>query len=225
MFSHLPPLIVYVRHPQCIHNLGYAGYDAALAKGISNKNSPLTPRGEKQAIFTAEYLREQFGSFDAVFASDFIRTHSIPEVAGYDYKVEPRIGERWHGDLHERGSAFFTEFPEERPKYHNDYYQYCAPGGESCPDVEVRIKSFLSAAELFTGAQSMLVSSHGISGLCFRKVLLEASFEDWWSWYREERLGNASVTVYELGDQDYEVSLYNHCPWLEELGHEDSIEA
>jgi hypothetical protein len=69
----------------------------------------------------------------------------------------------------------------------------------------------------------MLISSHGISGLCFRKVLLEASVADWHAWHqsREDRLGNASVTVYKrLPDGKYEIVFYNLLPWKEHLEEE-----
>ena len=226
MLSHLPEIIVSVRHPECFANLGIDAYDAALAAGISNRDSPLTKRGEIQAQYTAAYLMERFGSFDLAFASDFIRTHSIPTVLGQAFAIEPRIGERWHGALHERGSAFFAEFPEQRELYDADYYNYRAPEGESCPDVEARLSDFLMTKGLFVGARSMLISGHGISGLCLRKVLFGASYEDWSVWFERARLDNASVTVYERQpDGQYEITLYNHLPWKEHLEVEKGIEA
>jgi broad specificity phosphatase PhoE len=185
-------------------------------------------QGASQAEYTAEYLKRVFGLFDLTFASDFTRTHAIPQKMGTDFVVEPRIGERWHGQLHERGTPFFEDFPEEMKLYRDDYYNYKAPDGESCPDVEERIFDFLSDEKLFAGAQSMLISSHGISGLCFRKVLLQASVEDWHTWYHDkaERLGNASVTVYERqSDGRYKIILYNHLPWKEYIEVVEGVEA
>jgi broad specificity phosphatase PhoE len=223
MFSHLPPLIVYTRHPQCVHNLGIAEYTRLVQSGASNKASALTDRGLKQAVYTAEYLKRVFGTFDLTFASDFTRTHAIPLELGSDFVIDTRIGERWHGQLHEQGNPFFEKFPEERELWKADYYNYKAPGGESCPEVEARISDFLLDRKLFADARSMLVSSHGISGLCFRKVLLEASVEDWHNWHQSkvDRLGNASVTVYKrLPDGKYEIIIYNHLPWTEYLDEE-----
>lgn len=229
MFSHLPPLIAYVRHPQCKHNLGIDEYTRLVQSGITNKASPLTDRGAMQTVHTAEYLKRVFGKFDLTFASDFARTHAIPKEIGSDFVIDPRLGERWHGQLHERGNPFFEEFPEERDRWNTDYYNYKAPDGESCPEVEARISDFLSDKNLFADARLMLISSHGISGLCFRKVLLEASVEDWHAWHqsRADRLGNASVTVYKrLPDGKYEIILYNHLPWKDYLDEEtDGVEA
>lgn len=227
MFSHLPSRIVYVRHPQCIHNLGIAAYDAALARGISNKNSPLTANGEIQKQYTAEYLEQTFGDFEATFASDFLRAQTIPRVLGRTFVVDARIGERWHGQLHERGSVFFAEFPDEREAYINDYYHYRAPDGESCLDVEARLEDFLSDEQLFLGCQTILISGHGISGLCLRKLLMHASLEDWQRWHgtKEDRLKNASVTVYQRHDDYYDLTLHNHVPWLGKIEAEDTEEA
>ena len=227
MFSHLPSCIVYVRHPQCIHNLGFAAYDAALASGISNKNSPLTASGEIQKQLTAEYLSQTFGDFDATFASDFLRAQSIPLALGKTFIVDARVGERWHGQLHEQGSSFFEQFPDEKEAYTKDYYHYRAPGGESCLEVEIRLEAFLSDAQLFEGRQTILISGHGISGLCLRKLLMHASLEDWQRWHgsKEDRLKNASVTVYQRHDDYYDITLHNHVPWLGEVEVEETVEA
>jgi hypothetical protein len=114
MFSHLPDTIVYVRHPECVHNISYAEATKALQSGISNKASPITDRGRLQCWFTAQYFQRVFGHFDSTFASDFIRTHAIPIEMGVDFVIEPRIGERWQGELHERGDAFLRNFQKRR---------------------------------------------------------------------------------------------------------------
>ena len=226
MFSHLPARIVYVRHPQCIHNLGFSAYDAALAHGISNKNSPLTERGEIQKQHTADFLKETFGDFDATFASDFLRAQTIPQALGKTFVVDARLGERWHGQLHERGSVFFAEFPDEKEAYDTDYYHYRAPGGESCLEVEARLQDFLSDQQLFVNRQTILLSGHGISGLCLRKLLMDGSLEDWRRWHAssEDRLRNASVTVYQRHGDYYDLTLLNHVP-CNGLAEDQGVEA
>jgi broad specificity phosphatase PhoE len=233
MFAHLPDTIVYVRHPECRHNLGFAEYTKAVEEGVHNKVSPVTARGKEQAVYTAEYLRRVFGRFDLVFASDFTRTHAIPVALGVDFIIDPRMGERWQGELHEWGSRFFAEFPEERRQYEEEYYTYRAgttlgsPTGENCPDVERRVAEFLLDKSLFGNARSMLISSHGITGLCFRKVLLQASVDDWHKWYgsREDRLRNASVTVYKKNGDGFELAMHNHVPWDGFVSDRQTIEA
>ena len=195
--------------------------------------SPLTERGVAQAEYTAEYLKRVFGRFDLTFASDFIRTHAIPAELGLDYTIDTRIGERWQGQLHERGSPFFVDFPAEERCYREDYYNYRAgmtigrPEGENCPDVEARVLDFLLDRELFADAKTMFLSSHGITGLCLRKVLLQASVDDWHQWHgdKSQRLANASVTVYQKTKNGFETPVYNYIPWLEQLGRRETVEA
>ena len=209
MFSGLPKTIVSLRHPQCIHNVDY---DGALAQGISNMNSPLTVKGKKQAQVTALYLQNTFDSFDRVFASPFLRTQSIPSVAGYDFLIDKRIGERWHGQLHERGAAFFRDYPDQKKLYEDDYYGYCAPDGESCSDVESRLNDFLNDMKSLCDCERVLISGHGISGLLLRKILTNASRDSWYDWYQNNRLRTASVTVYARVGPYYECTSYNFVP-------------
>lgn len=226
MFSHLPDTIVYVRHPECRHNLGFAEYDKAIKEGVTNHNSPITERGKKQTEITSEYLKRVFGKmFDLGVASDFTRTHAIPTELGLDFIVDSRIGERWHGELHERGSDYFKDSPEERQKFYTDYYNYRARGGENCPDVEDRILNFLFDEKQFISAKLMLTSGHGISGLCFRKVLLQASLDDWWHWYNDERLDNASVSVFKKSGDNFELIMWNYVPWEGLVPDRETMEA
>lgn len=215
MFSHLPNRIVYVRHPQCRHNISHAEYSAAIAEGVTNRASPLTVLGKIQADITAQYLLDEFGTFDLVVASDFDRTHAIPRRLGQLFIIDHRIGERWHGELHERGSVFFKDYPHEVVKYRSDYYLYKAPGGESCPDVETRLAAFLADESLLAGNETVLLSGHGMSGLCLRKLLMEATINDWQRWFKskDDELKNASVTVYQRHGDYYDLIQYNHIPW------------
>lgn len=209
--KHLPKRIVYVRHPQCLHNVDN---DAALTQGIENRLSPLTPRGKLQRDITAKYLLDTFGSFDALFASTMTRTHAIPAAMGLSSSMltEPLLDERSMGIWHAMPRAVIEKkLPGEIGKLEvAGYYYFKALRGESCPEVEVRQREFLSDQKRFSGCESILISGHGISGLCFRKVLFESTVADWHSW---ERFKNASVTVYEKRGDTFICSLDNFVPW------------
>ena len=137
MYEHLPKKIVYLRHPQCLHNIAY---QEAMDQGIPNKQSPLTPLGEQQRDITAAYLKKEFGGFDAVFSSTFIRTHTIPAAAGWLPQMYSLLDERSNGVWHHMPrSAVLEKYPDEEIRSKTlGYYQYRAPEGESCPDVELR---------------------------------------------------------------------------------------
>lgn len=209
--EHLPDRIVYTRHPQCLHNIDN---DAALRQGIQNRLSPLTPRGEQQRDITAAYLRETFRSFDAVFTSTYTRTHTIPIAMGVGQSAIPEslLDERSMGIWHAMPrSVVEAKYPAEVGKLAaTNYYDFKALDGESCPDVEVRQEKFLSDQKRFLGCESILISGHGIAGLCLRKVLLGSTVDDWHSW---QRLRNASVTVYERVNGTFRCTLENFVPW------------
>ena len=211
MYEHLPSHIVYVRHPQCLHNIAH---DDALRNGIENRRSPLTQLGIQQRDITSEYLKVHFDKFDAVFASTYERTHEIPIAAGLDDSlvIHPLLDERSMGIWHRVPRAkVLSSFPEEEKKLKEmGYYHYSAPEGESCLDVGSRQAQFLSNRRLFLGLKTMLISGHGIAGLCFRQTLLRATVEEWHKW---DRLKNASVTVYEKHGKSFKCVLYNHVPW------------
>lgn len=205
----LPQRIVYLRHPQCLHNVAL---DEAIRSGIPNRESPLTLVGESQCHITADYLKRQFGSFDVTFASEYIRTHTIPSALKVPFIVTSMLNERnmgiWH--LLER-SKFKARHPKEECILNAvGYYHYAAPQGESCVTVVERTEEFVSYLARYEGAKNVLISGHGIAGLCLRQVLFGDNVE---TWYTYERLKNASVTVYERKHRGLICTLYNHVPW------------
>jgi broad specificity phosphatase PhoE len=219
MFAHLPDTIVAVRHPQCLHNVDYDG----AIKTIANRDSPLTALGEQQKVITAEYLREEFGHFDRVFSSGYLRTHAIPASAEYPFVVEELLNERDQGLMHKLGpKEFFSTYPAEQAKLNKSYYHYQAPAGETCPDVEMRLLAFFSHESRFRGLNLALISGHGITGRCARKVLTNASEEDWHAY---GGLANGSVTVYQKTGDWFECTLYNHIPWRGLLDDGRGVEA
>lgn len=211
MYEDLPDLIVYLRHPQCMHNVNS---DKALRQGIENKHSPLTSLGEAQRDITSKFLCDEFGSFDAVFASEYVRTHTLPEASGFGDQmvIDPLLNERSMGIWHRLPSLDVRKlFPGEEKKLTTvGYYYYLPPEGESCVDVEQRQQSFLAKSHMFTGVDKLLVSGHGTAGRCFRKILLGSDLEDWHKW---NRLDNASVTIYEKQGERFVCSMYNYVPW------------
>lgn len=220
-FSHLPSKIVVLRHPECLHNVAH---QEALEQGIENRFSPLTAAGEAQRDITAQYLSETHGQFDAVFASTFIRTHTIPAQARFAMIASHLLDERNMGVWHTLPRRRVLEhYPGEEERLREiGYYHYKAPEGESCEEVEERILTFLQHEPHFKDIDSMLISGHGITGLCFRKILLGGTVKDWYSW---QRLKNASVTVYEKGANGFECTLYNHIPWDGLVDTEQGVEA
>lgn len=211
MFSHMPKRIIYTRHPECLHNVDHEG---AIQSGIPNRESPLTAAGILQRDITAEYLRREFPSLDAVFCSSYSRTHTIPVAAGFQSTMieSQLLDERnmgvWH--THVRADVLQMHPGEEDRLKDVGYYAYEAPGGESCIGVERRLSELLASGTLGGPDATVYLSAHGISGLCLRRLLTGASLDEWHEW---ERLKNASVSVYERAGSEYVCTSYNVVPW------------
>lgn len=214
MFEHAPEIIVYARHPECLHNVAH---QHAVRKRIVNRASPLTPKGEKQRDSTAEYLRTRFPEVERVFASTYERTHAIPLATWADMPlfIDPALDERnmgiWHVMPREEVLRAYPDAEDELKA--NGYYHYKPPYGESCEEVEARLRHFLQTSRAIRGVRTVFFSGHGINGLCLRRVLCGGSVDDWYRWQREEHLKNASVTVFEKSSGGYRITLYNHLPW------------
>ncbi len=204
-----PERIVFTRHPECMHNVEH---ENAIRRGIANRESPLTEAGRLQRDITAEYLRREFPSIDAVFCSTYARTRTIPIAAGFEKLLveTSNLDERnmgvWHTHVREDVLKLYPG-EEDRLKAVG-YYAYEAPSGESCSAVELRLKELLAPDML--GSGTVYISAHGISGLCLRRVLTGASLVDWHSW---DRLKNASVSVYDRAGSGYVSTSYNVVPW------------
>jgi broad specificity phosphatase PhoE len=207
----LPRTIIYLRHPQCLHNVQN---DQALRDGIPNIQSPLTEVGQKQRVLTTEYVQEKFPHIDVVFSSKYWRTRAFPLSLGFQESFIPHemLNERhmgiWHYVPHE---VVLKHFPKEDEKLKEaGYFKYKAPrGGESGKDVEKRQHHFLSDLQGIS-VRSVLISGHGTSGVLFRKVLQGCSSRALEQW---GQLKNASVSVYERVGNEYECTLWNEVPW------------
>ncbi len=212
----LPKRIIYTRHPQCRHNVDHEG---ALRDGLENRKSTLTTAGEMQRDITAAYLKKEFPDISAAFCSTYIRTHTIPAAAGYKpiltetHLLDERNMGVWH--THGRDEVLKMHPGEDGRIEAEGYYAYAAPNGESCIGVEDRLTKLLLSETLGDPEATVYISAHGISGLCLRRLLMRASVEDWYSWFKtpQERMANASVSVFERTHDTYACTLYNYVPW------------
>src|SRR2546423_1574071 len=151
-----PHRLVIVRHGQSERNVAK---EIAKASGLpeiwTNDNvrdldTPLTPTGVQQAIVTGAFLRDS-GDFDVIFSSPYMRAlqttqHIISQLRAAPLTVmEERIREIEFGILDGLTSAGIkARYPEEFARRQREgKYWYRPPGGESRPDVALRIHSFL----------------------------------------------------------------------------------
>lgn len=174
--------LVLVRHGESVANVASrrarskgleVGWD-----GVRQADIVLSARGVKQAVATGKWLDKRF-VFHRVFVSPYARTiesaQQICQQFAYEAQLryDERIRERELGildGLTHQGIA--RKYPEEwkRMRREGPYY-YRAPGGESYPDVALRVYSFiLSMRQNFVG-KDLLVVTHGNAIWAFRRVL------------------------------------------------------
>jgi 2,3-bisphosphoglycerate-dependent phosphoglycerate mutase len=203
--------LVIVRHGESLRNVGKDAATAAgemeYGGGIRDMDVPLTPLGEKQSHVTGEYLGQKF-HFDRIFVSPYLRTVRTAEIMGKHFKefpkltLEDRIREKEFGILDGLTKAGINKkYPEEsRRKERDGKYYYRPPGGESYPDVALRIHSLLGTMARECRKQTVLVVCHSVVVLTFRRLLERLNENDLLAIDRdpEQDVRNCSVTYYEF---------------------------
>ena len=219
-FNHLPSTIIYVRHPECLHNVDPS---SANGQGIPNRLSPLTTTGEQQARITSEYVAQNLAPFDVIFASEYSRTHAIPMRLSVPFVVDSRLNERNLGVWHELSKQdVLAKYPGEDNNFERDGYLFYTPpeGGENVYDVIARLESFLVGHQDLKNRNKVCISGHGIAGLCLLAILTRKTAQEL---VDHERMKNASIAVFKKNGNSYEVSSYNIIPWKGELSESKGI--
>ena len=177
-----PNHIVLVRHGESERNIhkeiAEAQGELVYGGDIRDVDVPLTERGLAQAVATGKALSKMF-EFDHMFVSPFVRTQQTADILSQQFSnaipqtMEERIREIEFGTLDgltRRGVQ--ARYPSEwERKQRLGKYWYRPPGGESYPDVALRVHSFLGTITREYSQQSVLVVCHSVIVLLFRKLL------------------------------------------------------
>ncbi len=193
-----PHKLVFVRHAESVGNIRSADeraeYDAA------SHAYDLTPRGEKQAEITGNYLRERFGHFDVYYVSYYARARQTMKFICGDHKFyeDPRLAEAQRGIWHTMTrEQVLKRFPEEIVRKEREgLYHYRPFGGENWPDVEMRVHSFLGTLNRDCDNKKVLIVCHGHWLILFQRLLEHFSIDEALRRYKEGAAENASVTIY-----------------------------
>ena len=183
--------------------------DLELGLGVRDADVALTPRGKEQACATGRGLNRD-GRFDVVYVSPYRRTQQTAELICAELKPRPRlvleerIREKEFGifeGLTKHGSQ--VRHPEEwarRAKIGKYYYR--PPGGESFPDVNLRVHSFLGTLIREHAGQEVLVVTHSVVVLCFRRLLERLDEQEVLTLDKTDDVKVASLLTYEIGTRD-----------------------
>jgi 2,3-bisphosphoglycerate-dependent phosphoglycerate mutase len=203
--------LVIVRHGESERNVArtraLAAGHAEYHDGVRDMDVTLTAQGERQAEATGKFLGGRF-HFDRIFVSPYERAVQTAQLMmkhfpqHLDLTYEERIREKEFGildGLTKKGIA--KRHPEElvRREREGKYY-YRPPGGESYPDVALRVHSFLGTLTRDCRKQSVLVVCHSVVVLTFRRLLERLTEKELLAIDRdpEQDVCNCSVTWYEF---------------------------
>jgi len=203
--------LVVVRHGESERNVARS---AAVAAGhaeyggeVRDVDVVLTDRGIRQSELTGQELARRF-RFDRAFLSPYERTVQTAEIMlrqfpdGIPTTIEERIREKEFGIIDGLTARGIREkYPDElRRKNLIGKYYYRPPGGESYPDVSLRLHSFLGTLTRDFRRSSVLLVCHSVIVLTFRRLLERLSESELLAIDsdRTQEVRNCGVTWYEF---------------------------
>ncbi|MFB3920532.1 MAG: histidine phosphatase family protein [Terriglobia bacterium] len=203
--------LVIVRHGESQRNVGKQAAQAAghLEYGgdVRDMDVPLTACGIRQAETTGKFLSAKF-KLDRAFVSPYLRTVQTAQFMlkqsnhPIEVTLEERIREKEFGILDGlTKKGIHEKYPdEERRRARDGKYYYRPPGGESYPDVALRVHSFIGTLVRECARQSVLVVCHSVIVLAFRRLLERMTESELLAIDRdpEQDVCNCSVTWYEF---------------------------
>ncbi|MFA6228413.1 MAG: histidine phosphatase family protein [Patescibacteria group bacterium] len=197
--------IIFVRHGESIGNA--KGLDDESLVELPNHRFPLTLNGQNQAHHAGRALKIVGLSWEQAFFSSYLRTEQtlqgITEVynpCGLKPIMDSRLDEWWRGIWHTMSKADIVRlYPlEEQIQKREGWYHYRAPGGQSGPDVELQIRSFLNDFfyGCYSGFKTILVVGHGKWGILFWRLIMDVTIDK-----AKERLqlmpfGNCHISIF-----------------------------
>jgi broad specificity phosphatase PhoE len=217
-----PRSITIVRHGQSARNVmkeqsKLIGKQHSYVDGVRDQDTPLTTTGHAQAILVGHSMRGR--SFDHVFVSPYLRTRQTADNILKSIDPMPRV----HHDDRLRELEFGildgltpdgirAKYPEEieRRKKEGKYY-YRPPGGESRPDMGLRLDSFLQMLCREHPLEDILIVAHSVVVLMFRKLLEHWDEATYMHIDKTDDVKNCSVTRYRhlVGDGRMLIEHYN----------------
>lgn len=202
------------------------------ALNYGDHNTPLAPVPEGQASrseIMASRLKNQMPLPDVVFVSPYARTKQTlermksgwPQLQDVPTIDEYRITEQDHGlaQLYGDWRVFETFNPEQHILYGLlGEYWYRYPQGESVPDVQERLRSWVTTLTREFRGMVVLAVLHHLSILALRANLERWRDIDFIQVDKTDKPDNASVTIYrgqpnpetdgQLVLQDYNLRLF-----------------
>jgi broad specificity phosphatase PhoE len=176
---------------------------------------PLSARGQVEAREVARWLAGLGVNFSTLYSSDLSRAVETakPIVAlqpGITVVYSEAIREldcgEWQGlttyEVEER-------YPGQLRRWREDIKGFTLPGGESVPDVQQRMSSYLGEVVRRHAGKSVLVMSHGAALTAYLAAVNHWDLQETWD-SRRARMSNAGVTILAFsGEGQARILLFN----------------
>lgn len=227
-----PNRLVLVRHGQSIYNeerelvnRGVLKTYATNVKDVRNADLSLSNKGKKQAEKTARFLKKNYAHFDLIFASPFKRAYDTARIIARRFPdakfiIQERIREKEFGIIDGfTADEVKTLFPYEyKRKQKEKKYYYRPAGGESYPDLNLRIWSFLTTLVREHSKTNVLVVSHSAVMLSFRKLLEKINEKNLMRIDKKDDLKNCGIISYRFSPRikpkpRLKLEIYNKIAW------------
>lgn len=181
-----PAEVVFIRHGeselnvrQAIAQANHEIEDVHSGRNIRDADVELTDRGREQAKKTGQALNEKFKPFNLAYVSPHRRTLDTFNIISseleveVDMRLEDRIREKEFGVVGTYtmlGMKKHVPFEAKRLEMDGPYY-FRPAGGESYPDIGLRLHSFLHSLYAHQAGKRILVVTHADVILMIRKML------------------------------------------------------
>lgn len=207
-----PSRLTIIRHGQSRRNaekdkakLAGADKNLWICEGIRDQDIELTETGILQAQAAGEFLNEEQPLIDTILISPYKRAI---DTANYIHKeldympsvvYDERLREIEFGLLDGMSKEGIQQYyPSELIRREREgKYWYRPPGGESRPDVALRIHSILGTLTRDYRDKHVLVVCHSVVVLVFRRLLERWSEADYLSVDKENDVKNCGITTYD----------------------------
>lgn len=234
-----PDNLLIVRHGRSKRNhdreeAKAKGQHVDFSDGVRDQDTPLVAVGSMQCLALGVELSKRFpaGShypprpIDRIYVSPYLRTRQTMKevIKGLGYEpqivVDERIREIEFGlldGLTRQGVE--AKYPEEvKRRAKEGKYFYRPPGGESRPDVKIRLRSFIDTLVRDCMGLNVVVICHSVVVLGFRALIEKWGEDEYLQVDRENDVKNASLTHYAFDTDLRKLRLmeYNSIFYVEE---------
>jgi broad specificity phosphatase PhoE len=182
-----PVELIAVRHGESVVNVAFPAADAAGVEdaGVSGSDAevPLTEAGRVQARDLGTWLASRSPRPDVVLSSPYVRARQTTDIMldglrqltgrASEVRVDERLRDRELGVLEmQTATAIRRRFPDEAARRHKvGEFLYRPAGGESFPDVALRLRSLLRDISDDHAGRRVLIVGHDAIVLLLRYVI------------------------------------------------------